>query len=686
MGLFSDKCPHCDAKVRKGATFCPDCGKPIVAAEASVACRSCGKQVKAGAKFCKFCGTPLAKSSDTLNRWRRSANEFARRVDVGDLVTLVRHGLVVEPGTEALIFERGELTTTITEGTYEFRKPDEEPDATQTASGWQKLIQRVKEFFVGPDQPQPKAQLPATAILVDSGETRLRLECPGLRTQEEIQVDAEAEVAVRLLDAAAVYTNLMHGRETLAISDLAEMLRKDSLNALQARVKSAPVKDLDGNLDFKAALENDLRDHVSAALSRNGLELVQLQRVSFSSKDYEEVRDQRAEMAVAEQGQENLERRAQLHQRLRETLTKERMDKFTTGKDFEQFVRQTEHELGMKEIMRQEELEELKRTYEENKEDAEIARRHLLEKIELEQAGETRRMKHTAEHEELEHELQKKRTGRTGETEDLEHKIDQQAKVGDACREEDLKDVQHGQQVGDVQRETRTKDEEADLALKEKKLKLGMEAREQKIALDDQEESQRIQREQEEKDREARRELEAREREAKRELEKIRTLSDAEQVRLATDLKKTEHMKDMSEDQIMALMAKDSPHVAAAIAERAKAQAQAGTNQETRQLYEKILAEKDASADRIERFAKQALESVERVAGAGVAREQQQKQELVDMGERTMDRMGEVATAKASAPGGQTADESTTVVCPKCQRQAATGTKFCDNCGHQFFE
>lgn len=48
-------CPHCNARVGSGK-FCPECGKPLVAAKAF--CSECGKEMAASAKFCGECGTP----------------------------------------------------------------------------------------------------------------------------------------------------------------------------------------------------------------------------------------------------------------------------------------------------------------------------------------------------------------------------------------------------------------------------------------------------------------------------------------------------------------------------------------------------------------------------------------------------------------------------------------------------
>jgi hypothetical protein len=47
-------CPHCNASVA-GGKFCPDCGKPLVAAQ--VNCSRCGTEMAPQARFCADCGT-----------------------------------------------------------------------------------------------------------------------------------------------------------------------------------------------------------------------------------------------------------------------------------------------------------------------------------------------------------------------------------------------------------------------------------------------------------------------------------------------------------------------------------------------------------------------------------------------------------------------------------------------------
>ena len=73
--------------------------------------------MKTTAKFCGHCGTPTPLGDaaegrnpvDTLNRWRRTEGQFAQRVEASDLRGMLSRGLVVEPGTQALIFQGGAL-------------------------------------------------------------------------------------------------------------------------------------------------------------------------------------------------------------------------------------------------------------------------------------------------------------------------------------------------------------------------------------------------------------------------------------------------------------------------------------------------------------------------------------------------------------------------------------------------
>jgi hypothetical protein len=572
-------------------------------------------------------------SIDPMNRWRRSGDEFARRIDAHELRGLLQRGLVIEPGTRALIIQGGALAAVVGEGAYDLNQP---LGGVDTAT-------------------------PATAILVDAGETPLALSYQGLTTREGLEAGVSLELVVRLIDPVALVTNLLHGRDRLFHADLAELLQSQTVNVIQARIKQTAAADVEGNLALKNALERDLATQINPSLARNGLELVEVRFAAFSTPALDAIRKRRAEAFLTEQKADDLEQRAVLNERIRATLSRDRLAQFTSSKDLEEYIRQTEHELGMKEVIRQAEMEDLRRTFEERHQDAEIARRHLLETLELEHRLAVLRKQQTFTDAQFEHEVRLERESlrarQEADWETFQHQLQKrEAERADALKETRIKAEAVGVKIG-----------LADQALA---------LRRKKAEIDREEEEHRHEREQV-----------ARDREAKRELEKIHALSQNEQARLAADLRKTEVLKGMSVDQILALMGKDSPHLASALAERARAQAQAesDTSAELKALYEKILAGKEAETDRLERAMDRAMQSVERVAAGATATERARKDEIKEVVSQDMDRMADVAVARAGTPaatGGRPAD----VVCPQCKRQVHAGSRFCDHCGHKFFE
>ncbi|MDE7078590.1 MAG: SPFH domain-containing protein [Clostridia bacterium] len=54
------RCPKCNAVMKKGAKFCPECGEKIVSI-GKINCPKCGKEVDAKTKFCPECGAKMGE-------------------------------------------------------------------------------------------------------------------------------------------------------------------------------------------------------------------------------------------------------------------------------------------------------------------------------------------------------------------------------------------------------------------------------------------------------------------------------------------------------------------------------------------------------------------------------------------------------------------------------------------------
>lgn len=179
--------------------------------------------------------------------------------------------------------------------------------------------------------------------------------------------------------------------------------------------------------------------------------------------------------------------------------------------------------------------------------------------------------------------------------------------------------------------------------------------------------------------------------------EALISISGPDQARVIADLKRTETMKGMTDEQVYALMAAQSPQVAQALQERFKTLAAQPKEREAemRGMYDRMLADiqrdrdKDAelrarTEDRFHQMFGQALES--------------QRSGMVEIARATSHGGNAGAPVVVMTPGGQPQVIQTgggapvsgatgeVQVCPRCRVKSPVGEKFCSNCGHNFYE
>ncbi|MGB4975591.1 MAG: zinc-ribbon domain-containing protein [Anaerolineae bacterium] len=181
--------------------------------------------------------------------------------------------------------------------------------------------------------------------------------------------------------------------------------------------------------------------------------------------------------------------------------------------------------------------------------------------------------------------------------------------------------------------------------------------------------------------------------------EALASIAGPEQAKVIADLKRTEAMKGMSEEQVLYLVAERSPQVAQALEERFKALAAQPKEREVemRGMYDRMLADiqhdraKDAelrarTEDRFHQMFGQALES--------------QRSGMVEIARATshggnagapvvvMTPGGQPQVIQTGGPGGAQVSGATgeVQVCPRCRVKSPVGEKFCSNCGHNFYE
>ncbi len=183
--------------------------------------------------------------------------------------------------------------------------------------------------------------------------------------------------------------------------------------------------------------------------------------------------------------------------------------------------------------------------------------------------------------------------------------------------------------------------------------------------------------------------------------EALMSLSAPDQARAIADLKKAEVMKGMTDEQVYALMAAQSPAVAQALAERFKAAAvhPQEVDAQTRALYERMLADiqrdrekadqlRERSEERFKEIFEKALESqrtgMVEIARATSGQPSAQSGPIVIMNPAT----GQPQVIQTGGPGGaQVAGGTGEVqICPRCRVKSPVGEKYCSNCGYNFYQ
>lgn len=719
-------CPNCGASNQKDARFCVECGRPLAGGVRR--CGACGVENAGDAVFCKNCGHRLSESAAAdiyHNRWTRSQDEFAVRIDSDDLPGLLKKGVNVDVGTNALLIENGANRGVVPPGAY-----------TLSSFG-----DKFKDVF---SSGIPKQM---TILLVNIAPTDMDFHLGGIFTKDPLQVGISIRMQVEVKEPGKFLINVLQGRERYSVEDLRQYLYPEVVAVADGWVRSHTAQELADDLSLKSKFELALEEAIKRTFAQSGLRFLQVRTAEINLEALDKIKGIRSKYALqiseaeAEaQGKKRLvdaqreldlsalaeetakveleERKVDLYERMRRAVMSDKINEVRSEADFKAFMREIDRE----ELLSEKEKNELLRTWKEEAEDYDRARAFLLAKLEIEQKSQLQiielKQRKDLELEKLDYEIELTRKKANFEFElkqklideeiEIERKKNQIAKERAEAQieiealkseqargqrqeewEEEQRDVERAMKLYEWQKQIKRLDKEANLAI-ERQHKLELLAGIQKLELERWEAQERQRAADREYELNRIREL------SKLSVEALISVSPADQGRILSDLKKTEILKGMTEDQILALAAKDSPQVAQALQEKFKAIADGQVGEKEKELYERLLGEKK------EAFQKLQEESDKRVRDVTEANRQAQ-----ETSRHAMDRLSE--TAQAFAKGSQnqpvivvggsgvsghqivTPDvnpvsqtKANAKVCPKCGNFQPVDTKFCNICGQKF--
>ena len=689
------------------------------------------------AKYCRECGLLMdSNAAPTVqnNSWVRNPQDFAARVDAADLKGLLTRGIIVEPGTSAVLVDGGAVKGILPPGTHYLDSLDKRLfDWIQTGIGSQ-----------------------VSARLVSVQPTDLEFNAGGVFTKDPIGVGVRIKLNLEVSEPGKFLINVLGSRERYTVLELTGYLYPQVSMVVEKWIGKLTVQQLADDLSLREKLELALLEALTPTLAQAGIKFNFVRALEFNLEHLDKIKGVRSRYAlqVAEseadlQGRENVfkvlrdgkvlewaqetakvedeERRVELYERMRNAVLNGKISESRSEEQFEIFM----NDLDYRKLLREKERGELLRAWKEDAEDKQNIRAHLLARMELECSYELRvaefKLRTDMSTLELDEELriERIRTDRQYQLqsekltfeikqkrieEEFRSEMEEKRRLQNLKRTEDdlrLRDQTHGRDIQDMLDKLKVAGAGFTVIL---------DKREREKAIEWEDERRRMQAkwviELEKIEIDVRREREVRQFELDRMKQLGQMGTDAliaasplEQGRIIAELKKDERLKDMSEEQILALAAKDSPQVAQAFAEKFRAMSEGKASEREREMYDRLLG---SERDKAMHISEQANRMTEEMRKSALELRMSAEREQVTA-RHAIEQIADVAKAYASnssgtpliintssgqvlqpsSSGGQVLNPSGSAdhgqkACPECSMPLPLNAKFCLHCGFKF--
>lgn len=276
FGSRQQTCAHCGKSFDSNARFCPQCGQPTEVNAGG--CPHCGQPVAANARFCPHCGRQLggARAPDLRGSvWRKSADEFAVRIEPADLRGTVYKEVEVQPGQQVVLLVDGQAD-----------KERQGPGRYTVDS----LFDRLLTLGAGRH---------ITGLLVDGGYVSLEFQIPEVFTRDDYAVSARCVVGVQVAKPVDFFANVMKSQRTLTVADLRGFLFDEVRDAVQDVVRNRDLRDLATGLALRDSLADAVDVYLNNTLATSGLGFGGVRTVELHHPRLEALRKQWEEIRIA---------------------------------------------------------------------------------------------------------------------------------------------------------------------------------------------------------------------------------------------------------------------------------------------------------------------------------------------------------------------------------------------------
>jgi len=636
----------------------------------------------------------------TNNRWDREPDDFAVVLRERDLSGMFSRRIVIEEGTTGLLMVQGRFDKRLDPGEH------------------------VLEGGIGGILGGGGRK---TIVLVNLGEVMLYITLPRLLTRDPVPFGVQTAVTLRFAPGreAIFLSNFMSGRDELNSNDLRHLVFSEINEAAQAWAGGHTIRELGEDMSLRDEMAIALEAHIRPVLDRYGLTFGRLEVREFKSEIWDRSVNQRVETSlqvtkeqaelegrkrffdiavgtdiqdVTEETQKvaTYEKRILVWERMQRAANQEQMDKIGSAQDLTDFMRQTDRD----NLLKEDEVERFKQALVDSGDDRERFRAQFIRLSDMEAEYDYKRkelVQQTSlsqgqlegelglERIRMESQLETalKRTDLTLERErqEAEHRRQEDELDAAARYERELQEARTGAGVQNIARETARLDAELAQAVEAKRtaqerlnqqelvqMELQRQASEQEMAFKAEETGLDL-RLRELRD-QHQRELDSMQSMDTMSLHTLIAVVPGEKAPLLAELARTEALKSLSPEQILAIASEKSPELGGALAEMA---AQGGSEQ-AKAMYERLLEEQKGAAAEMRDSQREMTETMREMFNKALETQAQ----VASAFAQGAGQAAQAQTPAAAAPG---AAPQRVVVCRRCLQESDTGTRYCPNCG-----
>lgn len=636
----------------------------------------------------------------TRNRWVREPDDFAVVLREKDIANFFDAWIAIEEGTTGLLLVHGRYDTRLEPG------------------------QHVLEGFMGGHGRK-------TLTMVNLGEVMLYITLPRLLTRDPVPFGVQTAVTLRFNPGreAIFLSNFMSGRDYIGANDLRALVFPEFNEAAQDWAARHTIRELAEDLSLRNELAIALESHIRPVLDRYGLTFGRLEVREFKCEIWDRSVNQRVEASLqvteeqaALEGRKRLfdfaietdiqdlteetqkvatyEKRIQLWQRMQRAANQEQMNKISSEEALADFMRQTDRD----HLLKEDEFDRFKVAQRESGEDHERLRAQFLRIAQMEEEYDFSRRELSQQtalsREQLEGELglerlrmesqletALKRADLTLERERREAEFQRNQEDSDAAArwERELRAARTTAEAQGIARETARLDAELALALEERRatqerthqqeltrMELERQAGQQELALSAQEAE--VERRLRELRQRHQQEMESMQTMDAVSLHTLIAVASGDKAPLLAELARTDALRSMTPDQILAMASEKNPELGGALAEMATR----GNNEQATAMYERLLAEQKGTAAEMRQSQREMTQTMQEMFNKALETQSQVAQAFAHGGGQAGQAQPPAAGATGAAPAG--AQPQRVVICRRCFQESPVGTKFCPNC------